>query len=212
MKVVVIGAEGIMGRRYRAILKHLGHEAECFDLPPRPVSLAETVLHAGKVIVATPTETHYPVVASLLTGKRHHLKGCDLLIEKPMAKTMDEVTQIYEAAERAGAHVYCVNQYRFLPEAAQFTKQAGDSSYRHFHHGRDGLNWDCFQIHALAKGAVYLSEDSPVWGCTINGVEIDIKNMDRAYVMMIKDFLTEKIHTWGKEMVVETTKKILALS
>ncbi|MEX0346544.1 MAG: Gfo/Idh/MocA family protein [Rhizobiaceae bacterium] len=62
------------------------------------------------VIVATPTEQH---IDPCLEASRY---GCHLLVEKPIAATLDEATQIALAAEEKGLHVLVGHHRRYYPQ------------------------------------------------------------------------------------------------
>ena len=61
------------------------------------------------VIVATPTHTHEKIVRAALHAK----KG--VFCEKPIAKSIDAVVQIYDEAARVGKPLFCAFQRRFDP-------------------------------------------------------------------------------------------------
>ena len=61
------------------------------------------------VVVATPSHTHVPLgVAALQAGKH-------VIVEKPLAQTVEEVDQLTAAAEEAGKIVTCFQNNRFEP-------------------------------------------------------------------------------------------------
>lgn len=196
MRVLVIGSDGSMGKRYQAILKHLNHEVVCADKEHSSLDLVKRAIKCDRVIVATPTETHREILEAVL------LAGKPTLCEKPISKSMLDVQEIVIFAKNYNPMLALVMQYKYLVRGKQvdihsdaFYKYLRDtepnlySSYNYFRHGNDGLKWDCFQIIALAEGPVALAEDSPVWECVINGISLSLADMDNAYVQMVREWV-----------------------
>ncbi len=202
MNVLVVGAFGGMGRRYCAILKHLGHTPLMVDLNTR--------LPTGEfdhAIIATPTDDHLRSINEVLEWfpRTKHI-----LCEKPIAKSSPVLLgAFFDSLHSDGVNLYCVNQYQYLDELKCITNPRAPTTYDYYNSGRDGLHWDCYQLYALATGPVVLSNGSPVWKCHINGSRINSRNMDAAYVEMIRDFVGEKKNMWGKDIVLKATEKIL---
>lgn len=61
------------------------------------------------VVVATPSHTHVPLGLAALTAGKH------VVVEKPMAQSVEEVDQLTAAAEAAGRMVTCFQNNRFEP-------------------------------------------------------------------------------------------------
>ncbi|GAB3763581.1 Gfo/Idh/MocA family protein [Microlunatus parietis] len=61
------------------------------------------------VVVATPSFTHVPLALAALGAGKH------VVIEKPMAQSVEEVDQLTAAAEQAGRMVTCFQNNRFEP-------------------------------------------------------------------------------------------------
>lgn len=61
------------------------------------------------VVVATPSFTHVPLALAALAAGKH------VVIEKPMAQSVEEVDQLTAAAEQAGKIVTCFQNNRFEP-------------------------------------------------------------------------------------------------
>lgn len=197
MKVYIFGHKGNMGRRYRSILEHLGHQWLGEDLDEK----VGTADEADCFIVATPTNTHDQMLTALLG------RGKPILCEKPIAKDSQELRRLMANAVLAGARIQMVSQYDYLVSPGA----CGPSRYNYFRSGPDGLAWDCLQIIWHAKGECRLSNDSPVWDCVINGAQLDLSRMDGAYVSMVRDWLAaprndisrildahEKVQRWLK--------------
>ena len=70
--------------------------AERFGVPNPCTSLAEALLLAEVVTVATPPHTHAPLVLEALAAGKH------VLCEKPFARSAGEARQLLAAAEEAG--------------------------------------------------------------------------------------------------------------
>ncbi|HXV76143.1 MAG TPA: Gfo/Idh/MocA family oxidoreductase, partial [Candidatus Polarisedimenticolaceae bacterium] len=79
------------------------HRCRVFD---RPADLIGQVRAAS---VAVPTEQHLAVAEPLLQG------GVDLLIEKPLASTLDGVDRLLELAERGSRVLMVGHTERFNP-------------------------------------------------------------------------------------------------
>lgn len=184
MNIMVIGNHGNMGRRYSAILRHLGvsvighdvqHEAESgavmyFDIKVR---------QSSGIIIATPTRTHLSVLMRVLPHKK------PVLCEKPFAVGPAlEVERVVNEYLANHVPLAMVNQYEFLAG-----RDVGPTSYDYWNHGQDGLVWDAINIIEMARGTIELKEESPIWTCRINGDRIDPGQMDSAYVAMIEAWI-----------------------
>lgn len=160
-----------MGKRYTAILKHLKVPFMGIDVHDGPVDYEKF----DRFIIATPTSTHFRFVLELDKFKK------PILCEKPLSNVFHEFSGILQCE----SPLTMTMQYRY------FDRSAGDgpSWYNFYNHGKDGLVWDCFQIIALAKSTVDIKETSPVWSCGLNGETVDLREMDKAYVWAVKEWL-----------------------
>ena len=61
------------------------------------------------VSIVTPTETHCEIACAFLE------KGVHVLVEKPIARTLEEADQMIEAAEKSGAKLMVGHLERFNP-------------------------------------------------------------------------------------------------
>lgn len=212
MNVLVMGSSGNMGRRYCAILRYLGHSVIEWDtagIIEANVPRGTRLTGWDAAIIATPTDTHWGALDDLAYPHPRHAQRRSVLMEKPMGKTVEEVEQMFSVAEDGNFELSCVNQYGFLPEATRFLEYTGPTSYNYFNSGRDGLAFDCFQMFLYARAGVSLANYSVAWSCTINGVQIDQRGMDWAYVLMVSDFLNQRKNVCGKDAVLRATKKAL---
>jgi len=193
--VCVIGGLGSMGMRYRAILKWLEVPHVFFDvlyLQDRFLDVFCACVEPTSFIVATPTDTHLSIYREIKD------LGVPILMEKPFSKSISEVEEICNY----DGFLSIVMQYQYLD-----SDHSGESHYNYFRHGNDGLIWDCFQIIGLARGSVKLFETSPVWECSLNGRVLSLSDMDRAYVLTVKDFLNKKSN-FSRQQVLDMHKKV----
>lgn len=170
--ILILGSEGAQGKRYQSILRYLEEDFVCIDDKIDCDAAYRKLGLVTGIIIATPTDTHLELI------KKYAYLGAPMLVEKP----------IWKGSLLAVSHpelVSMVCQYRHLVDR----NATGTSHYNYFRHGNDGLTWDCTQIIGLANGEVKLSEHSPVWQCTINGKALNIADMDRAYVLEVKEWL-----------------------
>lgn len=175
-----------MGKRYQAILKHLGRDFQSFDLAIHGsmTHLKERAKNCARIIIASPTPTHVQYLRELLP------LGRPILCEKPVTKNLEEIEELHAECSKNGWRYNMVMQYREL-DISREPRRA--SVYNYFRHGNDGLTWDCMQIIALAEGPVVLREDSPYWDCAINGRCLSIAQMDSAYILHIQKWLTDSL-------------------
>lgn len=166
-----------MGRRYQAILRHLGREFETFDSKDGEVLNFAGLGKYDGFIVATPTLTHYWYVKALNQFRK------PILCEKILSKNLNEVDEML-AIE---SPLSMVMQYQYVLNH-HLTPDPFLSWYDYYNTGKDGLKWDCFQIIALAKGKVEIRNQSPIWSCGLNGWSLNVKTMDRAYVKMVEEW------------------------
>jgi hypothetical protein len=182
-KVCIIGADGNMGRRYRAIFESEGLPYAAVDWDdPFPTGL---YTHH---IIATPTETHTELLMEVCARYKPPLK---ILVEKPFAKIRDmRELDIIRKAGYWGNEVYMVNQYAYYSHG--ITETSGQTSYDYYNSGKDGIGWDCIQLLHLARdGISHLRNKSPVWDCWINGTQLNRELIDLCYVKMILDFVSD---------------------
>jgi hypothetical protein len=202
MKVFILGHDGNMGQRYKAILRHYGHDIAGFDKKSGGIGTFDFE-GADRIIIATPTATHIQDLKAAIPYK------VPILCEKPFSKNRQDLNEILTIAESHQTKVSMVNQYEWMP----FTRERdGETVYNYFKHGGDGLYWDCINIIYHANGEVELGENSPKWSCRINGDPLSIADMDFAYLRMI-DHWTQSptcgaAHIWKAH---EKVRKLEAL-
>lgn len=68
------------------------------------------------IVNASPSHMHFPITLELLN------RGFNVLCEKPLAKTPEEVDQLIEASERSGKLLAVFQQSRYMPAFAQIRK------------------------------------------------------------------------------------------
>lgn len=193
MKAIgIIGASGNMGQRYSRILDMLGVDVVAFDENDwRDAPRYKKDLHS--IIVASPTEFHFE---NLLV-----LDDFKVLCEKPISKDIDQVRKVCEKIKC----LRMVNQYEHLIPSA--SRGLEDSHYNYFKTGSDGLEWDCINIIGLAKNPPHIFNDSPIWKCKINGHELNLGDMDLAYVRMIKEWVKQPAS--NKRYMIQAHERVL---
>lgn len=174
--VCVIGYSGNMGKRYTSILDHLNIKWRGYDhITGWPTPSPEF----SSYLIATPTNTHHDLI--------RHLIYCEkpIICEKPVSKNLSELEKLLYDCEKLGTKLQMVSQYDFLVNPTS----SGPTIYDYYKHGTDGIYWDCINIIYHAKSSILIQEKSPVWTCIINGHQLSIADMDKAYIAMIKEWL-----------------------
>lgn len=201
-----------MGQRYCSILKHLDQEFLGLDIrqPNYDILLEEALPRAHRLIMAVPTQKHVETIQLISAIRKKAFKSAlPILCEKPLVTKADALRWVRKEQEGGSVRVYCVNQYAHLPQYYIYSKMNGRTYYNYFKHGTDGLPWDCFQLFVLARDKIVLNDLCPVWTCKINGTNLNLGDMDQAYVSMVKDFIGPMHKVWDLDTAEIGTRKVL---
>lgn len=201
MKLLLIGSEGSIARRYRAILKHLKVDFEEYDNPEHkffsvPQSFYQRFTHA---LIATPTHTHMQWVDELPPIWK--------LIEKPASKNLEEIEE-----RKLNHGCYVVNNYQFLP--CSNTKKK--ISYNFYNTGKDGLIWDVCQLVYLAyknKVELEVKRESFWWNLKWGQHQVAYHEIERSYYHMLKAFCSgDTSNLWDLKDAAKMTEICTTLS
>lgn len=134
MKVGLVGM-GVMGRNHYRVLKSMSSAelvAVCDEhleqeVPERSYSDLQTMLSSEEleaVVVAVPTSSHLAVASEVIT------RGLPVLIEKPIASTVEEAQELIDLAARRGTRAAVGHVERFNPVVrALMTELRGKEIY-----------------------------------------------------------------------------------
>lgn len=176
MSILIVGAQGSMGKRYQCILNYLEKPFECVDQYDELRDIKKIAQRSSGIIIATPTDTHVKYIREFLPYQK------PILCEKPITKDISELKALQDEITESKTPFRMMFQYEILAD----TNRLGASRYNYFRHGNDGLVWDCLQIIGLARGEIKLAETSPVWSCGINGKTLNLAHMDAAYIAYVQ--------------------------
>lgn len=178
MSLVLLGAKGSMGRRYLAILRHLGVPCHAVDRDEFTLEAVAAMLRSSEgAIIATPTDTHLALCALVAA----EAPGVPILCEKPLScRSPVEV----EAILSLPSPVTMMCQYVLLDDGGD-----GPTLYDYYDSGKDGLLWDAIQLVGLARGPIDLRTDSPIWRCELNGRRLALEQVHQAYVDFVAGWL-----------------------
>ena len=133
LRAAVVGV-GAMGRNHARIWQSLP-DVDLVALVDPNAAAAERVsrLHGGRVYadvaamvadvrpdlvsVAVPTQDHFEIVSALLTA------GCHVLVEKPIAATLDEASALVALAEAQGRVLMVGHVERFNPAITELKRR-----------------------------------------------------------------------------------------
>jgi hypothetical protein len=186
MPIMILGCKGSMGRRYSRILTRLGvKNVRKFDIEYEQTLDTQGV---DRVIIATPTQTHYRFV------KFFGDKGLPMLCEKPMVTSSLEAEALRKGLQNVDFRVVCNWAYVFnqkLLPASNKVYYANETS------GKDGLVWDCIQLLYLCSDFDITMKTGVPWDIKINGKEVTPEMIEDSYFRMIADWLKHPEHLWG---------------
>lgn len=200
MKVLVLGCMGNMGRRYTAILDHLGVEHEGIDILSSHMPAKLDFTH---VIIATPTDTHLEMLSAYSTT------GLKILCEKPLSTDrFDALESTLLTCTTNDTEVYMVNNYEYLTDRIYDDDLHDSTKYNYYNSGKDGLIWDCIQLFRLRKHSIRLEAKDPVWHVAINGSHLCREDVDESYFLMIQDFVKDKMPMQSYKELVDLHKEV----
>lgn len=209
MKVLLIGGNGSIGRRYRAVLKALKVDYRIHEI--NDMFSTEDCTH---IIVASPTETHLHM--AMLSAP----SNLPILIEKPLSKSLKEcelLMNYFDAMENVS--VFVVNNYSFalLPiNNYTFCLHAqGTISYDFFNTGKDGLLWDVCQLIYFAKlweQELFIRTESYFWDLQHRGCSLHYRRIEESYFQMLQAFLAnDREKLWSLRDGIRMTQAVLEL-
>jgi hypothetical protein len=176
-RVFIVGFNGNMARRYRAILNHLNIYNSGIDIGH---TVHEKDLECAEgIIIATPTERH---IDDILFYSRYKVP---ILCEKALSKNIERVYKCLEFCKEKEVNLQMVNNYAFWGN----TLGSGRTYYNFFKTGNDGLAYDVINIIGLANGKIKIENTSPIWTCEINGNKFNFGDVNHSYLSMISRWL-----------------------
>lgn len=206
MRFAIVGAGGIAGLRRAAIEALEGASlAGAFDVAPeRAAALAgggtafpslEAVVASpdvDAVVVCTPPDTHAAISLAALGAGKH------VIVEKPMAPTVEECRRMAEAARAAGRTLTVGFNHRYFPavkavRAAILSGRLGELSHVRGYSGHTGLS--------EFKAPWMYSKDVMGGGALLdNGIHmIDLVHHLMGPVTGVQGLTTDR--TWGLDRV-----------
>lgn len=201
-KVLIIGSEGSMGKRYQAIFNYINqenyqYEVTCFDT--KFTNIYPDYDNYNYIIIASPTITHQYFLHVLANYKR------PILCEKPVIKDLNkldnylsssmDLQMMFQYAFLAPNKLYKFTENHFHFETNHNCQIFSKYDYFKTSNTSDSLIWDCIQIIALHLGNINnisIKNTSPVWDCMINDHKINLSQMDQAYIEAVSYWLSGK--------------------
>lgn len=184
-KVLLIGCNGSIGRRYAAILKFLGIEYNGIDVHNENLLYDVKKSDFSHCIIATPTNTHFDMC------KKIALKGIPFLCEKPLSKSPEECKEIIKIANECMVSGFVVNNWAHTYKiGGVWQPNTCKVFYDNYHTGKDGLLWDCCQLVYLSDKAenMHLLTLMPYMQAMIGGYTITHEDVAVSYIKMIRTF------------------------
>lgn len=196
-KIMLIGSEGSIGRRYKAVLKYLGVDVKCYDIKPG-VDVESCVNDdCDGFIVAAPTSSHVSWCRNLLIYEK------PILCEKPLGVN---VLEVEELSKYAGANEFISVVDNWVHMLQVKGKTNLDLKYRNFHTGNEKLSWNLAQpIYLTKDGNLELFLDFPhlIISNVTKEKSYDAADVEHSYIQMIQYWLTYKTTTWKVSHALE---------
>lgn len=199
--ILLIGSEGSIGRRYRAVLEALG-------IPYRGKEKEDPWDFSciTKAIIASPTFLHFDHASKVAA------EGIPFLCEKPMCFESNLIRRLQKTTYKG----FVVNNWAQLAWNADLPSSPKKITYDFYNTGRDGLLWDTIQLIYLAK--IYnaeLSVDtrSYFWDAHFDQTPIPYREIEHSYAQMVSSFWYERYGAlWTIEQALEQTEIIEELN
>lgn len=181
--ILLLGSEGNIGKRYKAILRDL--DIPFIGIDPKLHNehfVKDTDF--DKAIIAVPTEYHFALCNLMMD------LGKPFLCEKPLSKNTDECKHLAFRAKTEKANGFVVNNWQFVMPSEKIKS----IEYENYHTGSDGLAWDMCQLIYIAfknNSRLHIDTKNPVWSARINGEAISLRDVHWSYVDLVKAFTNE---------------------
>ena len=181
MKILIIGGNGSIGKRYQAIMRH---ENILFEVVDDQNGVDLSRYSFDKALIASPTATHKDYCMQLVSMKK------EFLCEKPLAQTQEEAQFVATAAKNVGVQAAIVCNWKVLVERlVRNIYPPYKIVYDYYNTGNEDLKWNMAQLIYLDSW-VRIYTDSPRWNVQINGQDIKYRQLEHSYVLMIKDWVS----------------------
>lgn len=184
-KILLIGSEGSIGKRYKAILTYFGRTVLEFDENSPKEILDEP---CDGIIIASPTITHFEYMLKL------KYKDVPILCEKPMCATIQEAETI---DHEMYTQVFVVDNWVHMIGNDKFNNCL---EYNNYHTGNEKLSWNLAQPILLTRnGSLKLNLDAPFFSVfdfiSSNGYAAN--HVDLSYVRMLHKWLVSSYTHFG---------------
>ena len=203
--ILLIGGNGSIGSRYKAVLQALGEEFLVFDVPrAQPERLRRYAEKCDRVLICSPTHTHFDYCVEIEALNKPYL------CEKPLC-----TNEFQAEALKSHRRGFVVNNWAFLRTNYDLDSNPAHISYDFFNTGKDGLLWDVCQliyIAKLAKCSLSVRRDSYYWDVTWSGTEVPYQYIEKSYLQMMRAFLEDNWkELWSLQRGIEMTKLVIDL-
>jgi len=197
--ILLIGGNGSIGKRYRAILDYLEYPYQIFEVHDHFEDLDHASIKRALICSPTPKHLeHASMVARL---------EIPFLCEKPTSKDLFEAQEIAKLPNG-----FVVNNYAYaVPFQPGQTNQT--LAYDFYNTGKDSLVFDVCQLVYLSYLRAYslsVRKRSFHWSLVLNGKEIPYKHIELSYLWMLQDFLHGNPKSlWSVKQGLEMTQMCL---
>ncbi len=124
MTRILLAGTGLIGHRHMAHIEAHPDLSLAGIIDPDPerrahatapgfASIEDVDVDADGILIATPTDTHCPLALAAFE------RGWHVLVEKPLAETLDEADRMITAAAQAGRHLLVGHHRRHHPRVAK---------------------------------------------------------------------------------------------
>jgi hypothetical protein len=177
-KVLIVGSEGSIGRRYKAVVTHC--DALYIPCDKRNNTTHNIESDFDMAIVASPTDMHAYHVTRLLKKQK------PILCEKPLGADMYDVRQIL-GEPGAKDLVYVVDNWSWMIGSSETNNRI---IYKNFFTGSENIAYNLAQpIYLSSTSRFKFNLNYPYFEAIVNDKVYTTHDVDRSYVKMIHHWL-----------------------
>lgn len=177
--ILIVGCDGSIGSRYQMALTGMGEPYRGWDIVHE---MEIDSSDCDRAIVATPTPKHLASVEDLLlchTGIRN------VLVEKPLADSVNDAMAIVSMCEQAGVDLRCVCNWRWCVPSMELAAGSHDIYYRSPSLGREDPWMNVCQPIHYAKGHTPDIGLSDLWVGSIDSTPMEYLDICMSYRHML---------------------------